>query len=108
MTDFVLKSNENVTVAVGAVDSTGTPVTVTFDPGTVLATVSDAGALSVTVAADELSINVKALGPVTTADVVTVTGSVAGVALTLATLAVDVVPAPAVAITLTPGVVSTN
>ncbi len=108
MADFVLKSNENVTVSVGAVDSTGTPVTVTFDPGTGLATVSDAGALSAVVSADELSVVVKALGPLTTADIVTVTGSVSGVALTPATLAVDVVPAPAVAITLTPGVVATN
>ena len=100
---LVLHSNENSTVAIGAVDSTARPVTVAFDAGSVVVTVSDVSVLETVVAPDELSVLVKALGPVATSVVVTVSGSVGGVALTAATLDVDVVPAPAVAVTLAPG-----
>src|SRR5487761_2464356 len=102
MADFVLKNNENVTVAVGAVDALGTPVTVTFDTGTVTATVTS-GAVVATVSADELSVNVKAVGPLVTGDILTVNGSVNGVALTAATLGFDVTASAPVGITLTPG-----
>lgn len=108
MADFVLKTNQNVTLSVGAADITGTPVAVVFDANSVVATVSDPGALVAVVSADETTVNVKALGPLTTGDTVTVSGSVAGVALTPATFIVDVEALPAVAVTLTPGVVATN
>ena len=98
-----LLNNQNIDVAVGAADAAGTPVDVTFDAGTVIASFADGSAFQVVVSADEKSVNVKALGPVVTGDTLTVTGSVAGVALTPATLAFDVQLPPAVAVTLTPG-----
>jgi len=108
MADFVLKNNENVTLTIGAVDGLATPVAVTFDAGTVLVTVSDPGAVVATVSADETSVNIKALGPVIVGDVITVSGSVQGVALTPANFTVDVQPSAPVAITLTPGLATAN
>jgi hypothetical protein len=98
-----LLNNQNVDVAVGAVDAAGLPVSVTFDPGSVTATFADGAAFLVTISADEKTVNVKATGPLVTGDTLTVTASVAGVALTPATLPFDVQAPPPVAVTLTPG-----
>lgn len=103
MSDFVLQNTQNVTATLGAVDALGNPVALVPDAGSVVATASDPGALAVSVSPDQLTISIKALGPLIVGDVVTVSASVNGVALTPATVAADVVPSPPVALTLTLG-----
>ena len=104
MADFLLGDNQNVDVALAFTDAAGQPVTgVTLDPGSVSATFADATEFTVTVSADQSSVNVRAIGPVVTGDVLTVAGSVGGTPLTPGTLAFDVVAGPASTITLTPG-----
>lgn len=102
MADFVLQDNQNVDVAISFADAAGNPVAGPADPGSVIATLASGAEFSATVSADETSVNVRALGPLTTGDVLTVTASVGGVALS-GTLAFDAVVGPAAAIGLTPG-----
>ena len=104
MADFLLGDSQNVDVALAFTDAAGQPVTgVTLDPGSATATFSDGTEFTVTVSADQLSVNVRAIGPVVVGDTLTVTGSVGGTALAPGTLAFDVVAGPASSITLTPG-----
>ena len=104
MADFLLGDSQNVDVALAFTDAAGNPVTgVTLDAGSVAATFADATEFTVTVSADQSSVNVRAIGPVVTGDVLTVTGSVGGVALAPGTLPFDVVAGPATSNTLTPG-----
>ena len=108
MSDVILKDNENVTVAVSALDALGATLAVSFDPGTVVATFADGSAFQVVVSPDETSINVKALGPIVTGDVLTVSGSIAGVALTPASLTFDVEAGSPVAVSLSVGTPAVN
>lgn len=104
MPDFVLADDQNVNVAINLVDDANNVVQgQTLDAGSVTATVSDPAILEVAVAADQTTMNVKALGPEATGVTVTVTGSVAGTALTDGVLTVDVNASGATAIGLVPG-----
>ena len=107
MANFQLTDVQTVVVAVTAVDADGQVDAVTFDAGTVLASVTDAtgatsAALVATVSADQGSVSVKAATPIVGA-VLTVEGSVAGKALLPGVLAFDVTTTPASQIVLTPG-----
>jgi hypothetical protein len=104
MADFLLADNQNVDVAVGLVDAAGNAVTGdVLDAGSVTAVFVDGTELTATVSADQTSVNVAALGPLTTDDVLTVTGTLNGVALAPGTLAFDVGTGAPTGITLTPG-----
>jgi hypothetical protein len=96
MSDFILLDDQNVDVAVNVVDDAGNVVPgATFDAGSVTATLPETTNLIATVSADQTSVNVRAEGPLTTDDVLTVTGAIAGTPYT-ATLPFDVdVSAPA-------------
>ena len=107
MADFVLQDNQNVDVAIAFVDAAGNPASV--DPGSVTAVLADGTEFTVTLDAAQTSVNVKALGPVTTGDVLTVSCTVGGTAIaTPGTIAFDVISGPATAVTLTPGTPATN
>jgi uncharacterized YccA/Bax inhibitor family protein len=91
-------------VAITLADAAGNPVTGDqLDAGSVTATFVDGTELSATVSADQTSVNVKALGPLTVDDVLTVTGSLNGVALSPGTLAFDVGVGSPASIVLAPG-----
>ena len=104
MSDFVLTDSQNVDVAISLADAAGNAVSgVSLDAGSVTATLSSGTEFSATVSADQTSVNVRALGPVGTGDVLTVTGSFNGTALTPGTLAFDAVVGPPATVLLTPG-----
>ena len=95
-----LVDNQNVDVALSTTDAAGNPVASTFDAGLTTASFADGSAFTVTTT--DSSVNVKANGRLVTGDVLTVSASVSGVALT-ATLSFDVVAGPAANLVLTPG-----
>jgi hypothetical protein len=83
MADFILGDGENVTLTIApGPDAAGNPTTVPFDAGSVTATFPETTNLTATVSADQTSILVKADGPLTTDDVLTITGTVNGVTVT--------------------------
>ena len=107
--DFQLLDNQNVDVAIALADAAGNPVTGdALVAGSVTATFVDGTELSATVSADQTSVNVKSLGPVTFDDVLTVSGTLNGVALSPGTLAFDVGVGTPTQITLAPGTPVTN
>lgn len=94
MGDFALQQGDQVVVAVTATN--GVP----FDAGSVVASFADATEWTVTT--DGVSeVTVEATGALVTGDLLTVTGTQNGAAITPGTLSFDEVGAPA--ITLTPG-----
>ena len=102
--DTPLLDNQNVDVAITLADAAGNPVTGdALDAGSVVATLVDGTALEATVSADQTSVNVKALGPLIVDDVLTVTGTLNGVALSPGTLAFDVGSGAPTQIVLAPG-----
>ena len=107
MSNFQLTDVQSVVVAVSAVDASGQVDPVTFDAGTVLASVTDSTgaastALTATVSADQGSVSVKAVSPIVGA-ILTVEGTVAGKSLLPGKLVFDVTTTPASQIVLTPG-----
>ena len=109
MTDFILMDNQNVQVAIGLSDAAGNPVTGdVLDAGSVSASFPETSNLTATVSPDQTTVTVTAEGPLVVDDVLTVTGSFNGEALTPATLAFDVDAGAPVNITLTPGTLSRN
>lgn len=107
MSDTPLQDNENLTVAITFSDAAGNPVPDAIDAGSLTATFSDGSALSATIGADNASVVVTALGPLSTDDVLTVACTVAGAAFS-GTLAFDVGAGPATQLTLTPGAAEAN
>jgi hypothetical protein len=104
MADFLLADNQNVDVAIVLFDKVGNTVTGTaLDAGSVVAAFADSTEVTATVSADQTSVNVRAIGPLTTGDTLTVSGSFNGVALTPGTLAFDVGASAPTSISLTPG-----
>ena len=109
MADFTLADNQNVDVAITLTDAAGNTVTgAVLDAGSVTATLADSTEFTVTVSADQSSVNVKAIGPLVTGDVLTVNGSFNGVALTAGTLAFDVQAGPPTTIGLVAGTPAVN
>lgn len=102
MSDTPLQDNQELTVAITFEDAAGNPVPDAIDAGTLAASFADGSALSATPSADQTSVLVTALGPLTTDDVLTVTCTVSGVTFS-GTLAFDVGAGPATQMTLTPG-----
>ena|ERR1035438_3560137 len=104
MADFQIADNQNVTLTLAVDDAAGNPVTGdTLDAGSVVATFADGSEWTVTVSADQTTVNVKANGALTIDDVLTVTGSIGGVALTSATMAFDVTTGVATTVGLSAG-----
>jgi hypothetical protein len=109
MADFPITDSQNVDLTLAITDAAGNAVTGdTLDPGSVTATFADGSEWTVTVSADQTSVNVKANGELTVDDLLTVTGSLNGVALTPGTLAFDVTTGVATAIGLNPGTPAAN
>jgi hypothetical protein len=104
MADFQLLDDQNVTLTLALEDAEGNAVTGdTLDAGSVTATFADGSEFTAVVSADQTTVLVTATGALTIDDVLTVTGSLNGVALTPGTLAFDVDASTATAIGLTPG-----
>ena len=104
MADFPITDSQNVDLALQFVDAAGNPVAnVTPDPGSVTAAFADGTEWTVTVTADQLSVNVRANGHLTIGDVLTINGSVGGVALTPATMTFDETTGVATTFGLVPG-----
>ena len=95
MSDLTIQLGGTDTGAITAADATGAAVPVTFDAGSVVATLLDSTTAVATVSADQLSVVIHGanLTVAGTPNVLTVSASVAGVALNPATQAFDVVPA---------------
>ena len=109
MTDFLFADNQHVDVAIALADAAGNPVTGdVLDAGSVTATFVSGVELSAAVSADQSTVTVTALGPLTIDDVLTVTGSLGGVTLSPGTLAFDVGGGAPTKITLTPGTPAAN
>lgn len=107
MSDTPLQDNQDLTVAITFEDAAGNPVPDAIDAGTLTASFADGSALSATPSADQTSVLVTALGPLTTDDVLTVACTVGGAAFS-GTLAFDVGVGPATQMALTPGAASTE
>jgi hypothetical protein len=91
MANFQLESGFNVPVAVQVLDQNGAVIEgAVLDAGTGTVTVSDSTVLTASLSSDQSTVTVTTVGPAGTDEVVTVDGSVGGVALT-GTLAIDVV-----------------
>ena len=104
MADFPITDSQNVTLTLSLTDAAGNVVTGdVLDAGTVLPTFADGTEWTVTVAPDQTSVNVKANGALTVNDLLTVPGSINGVALTPGTLAFDVTTGVATTIGLAAG-----
>ena len=104
MADFQIADNQNVTLTLAVDDAAGNPVTGdTLDAGSVTATFADGSEWTVTVSADQTTVDVRANGALTVDDVLTVTGSIGGVALTPGTLAFDVTTGTATTVGLSAG-----
>jgi len=104
MADTILGDAQHLTVTIGLNDTGGNPVTGdVLDAGTVTATFPETTNLTAVVSADQTTVLVTAEGPLVTGDVLTVTGSLAGVALKPGVLPFDVTAGAASAITLTAG-----
>ena len=109
MADFPITDSQNVTLTLGLTDAAGNAVTGdVLDAGTVTASFADGTEWTVTVSADQTTVNAKANGALTVSDLLTVNGSLNGVALTPGTLAFDVTTGTATAIGLTPGTPAAN
>ena len=109
MADFQITDSQNVDLTLAVADSAGNPVTGdVLDAGTVLPTFADGSEWTVTVSADQTTVNVKANGKLTIDDVLTIPGSLNGVALTPATMAFDVLTGTATTIGVTAGTPAAN
>jgi hypothetical protein len=108
MPDFQLGDHQNVDVVIALLDADGVTTKDAPDAGSVVAAFASGVELTATVSPDQTSVNVRANGPVTTGDVLTVSANFNGQPLTPATLAFDVLTGPPVAVTLTPGTPVTN
>jgi len=109
MADFVITDSQNVDLTLAITDAAGNAITGdVLDAGTVTAAFADGTEWTVTVSADQTTVNAKANGALTVSDLLTVNGSLNGVALTPGTLAFDVTTGTATAIGLTPGVPAAN
>jgi hypothetical protein len=103
MADFILGDGQNVDLGiVPGPDAAGNPTAGAFDAGSVTATLPESTNLIATVSADQTSINVKAEGPLTTDDVLTITGTVNGASVTV-DFPFDVDAEAPTDITVTPG-----
>ncbi len=105
MADFQLETGFQVPCGVVVLDQNGAAIAgAVLDAGSGSASTSDPTTLTATLSSDETSVDVVTVGPLGTGEVVTVAGSVGGVALT-GTLVVDVIAVPQVAtsLSLTPG-----
>ena len=107
MTIFGLEDNQNVTVVVGFQDEAGNPVPDAIDAGTLTATFADGTELTAVVSADQTSILVTAVGPLTADDVLTVACTVSGAAFS-GTEAFSVGASAPTSLTLTPGTPAEN
>lgn len=109
MADFPITDSQNVDLTLGLTDAAGNAVTGdTLDPGSVTATFADGTEWTVTVSADQTTVNAKANGALTVGDVLTVNGSLNGVALTAGTMTFDVTTGVATTIGLSPGTPAAN
>ena len=109
MADFPITDSQNVTLTLGLTDAAGNAVTGdVLDAGSVTATFADGTEWTVTVAADQSSVNAKANGALTVGDTLTVAGSLNGVALTPGTMVFDVTTGVATTIGLTAGTPAAN
>lgn len=98
MSDFQLEQGDQVVVNISTTTGVG------LDAGSVAASFADATEWTTTIAADQSSITVEATGALVVGDLLTVTGTIGGTAVTPGTLSFDEVAVPA--ITLTPGAVT--
>jgi len=90
MSDFILNDNQHVTLTIELVDNQNNIVTGDqLDPGSVKATFQSGSQFSAVVSTDQTTVLVTANGILTQDDVLTVTGSLNGVALKPGTLAFD-------------------
>jgi hypothetical protein len=104
MADFPITDSQNVDLTLGLTDAAGNAVTGdVLDAGTVVASFADGTEWTVTVSADQTVVNVKANGALTINDLLTVAGSLNGVALTPGTMAFDVTAGVATTIGLAAG-----
>jgi hypothetical protein len=106
MSDFILQDDQNVTLAISPVDAAGNPAGA-FDAGSVTATFPETSNLTAVVSADQTSVLVTALGPLTTDDVLTIAGDVNGQSVSVA-FPFDVDASAPTAINVTPGTPETN
>jgi hypothetical protein len=94
MADFQLETGFQVTDTVVVLDQNGAAISgLALDAATGAVAVSDATVLTATLSADQATVDVKTVGPLGTGEVVTITGSVGGVALT-GTQTIDVIAVP--------------
>lgn len=109
MADFAITDSQNVTLTLAITDAAGNAVTGdVLDAGSVLPTFADGTEWTVTVAADQTTVNVKANGALTVGDTLTVPGSLNGVALTPGTMVFDETTGVATTIGLAAGVPVAN
>ena len=94
MADFQLETGFQVTDTVVVLDQNGAVIAgAVLDAGTGTVSVSDPTVLTATLSADQSSVDVVTVGPLGTGEVVTIDGSVGGVALT-GTQTIDVIAVP--------------
>jgi hypothetical protein len=107
-TPFLLPDDDDVTLAIApGPDAAGNPTTAPFDAGSVTAVFDETTSASAVVSADQTSVLVTALGPLDADDVLTISGTVGGVALTVA-FPISVSAGPPTSIVVTPGALATN
>ena len=107
MSIFGLEDNQNSTVAIGFQDAAGNPVPDAIDAGTLTATLTDGSELTAVVSADQTSVLVTALGPLTADDTLTVSCTVGGAPFS-GTEDFSVGASAPTSLTLTPGAPVTN
>ena len=104
MADFPITDSQNVDLTLAVADAAGNPVTGdVLDAGSVTAVFADGTEWTVTVSADQTTVNARANGALTVGDVLTVNGSLNGTALTPATMTFDVTTGVATTIGLSTG-----
>lgn len=100
MADFQLETGFQVTDTVVVLDQNGAVITgAVLDASTGSVTVSDSTVLTATLSADQSTVDVKTVGPLGVGEVVSIAGSVGGVALT-GQQVIDVIAQPQVATSL--------
>jgi len=104
MSDFILNDNQHVTLTIALTDASNNVVRGNqLDAGSVTATFADGSEFTAVVSTDQNTVLVTANGNLTKDDVLTVAGSLNGVALTPGTLAFDEDTSTATAVNLTAG-----
>lgn len=103
MPNFILGDHQNITLAIApGPDKAGNPTTAPFDAGSVTAAFPETTNLVAVVSADQASVLVTAQGPLTTDDVLTISGTVNGAPVSVL-FPMDVDAEASASITVTPG-----